>query len=110
MNFFELNLAGFLLAVILLGMISAQVESLRLSRQAYDRTFAFIQLQNMLERLRANHSFTSRRRELEEWNANNMRLLSGSNGNYQCVAQHCRVVFSWQSFGRHRIHQAAIIL
>lgn len=108
MNLFELIIAGFFLVIILLGIISAELQNLRLTRQLFNQTFADIQLQNLLERLRANDAFQARQRELLFWNKNNSKLLRNAHGSYRCQAHVCYVTVQWRDLASHKIHEGAI--
>ena len=67
------------------------MKCLQLAYKATLRSVAVNQAENLLERLRANHSSSLRMRELKEWNAQNSELLRDGRGDFNCLSLFCTV-------------------
>src|SRR4051812_45386948 len=91
----EVLVAWFLLTITTLSLLAFQNEILHLAHQSYLRHLAMNQLENIFERLRANHSPAMRIRELQAWNSQNSELLPKGSGNFDCSNSFCTVNVHW---------------
>lgn len=93
----EVLVAWVILSVVLLGIIQIETDALKITAEALWHSEAVVQLSSMLERLQVNRSPNAQVRELALWNAQNQSLLPKGHGEYQCVANQCRVTLIWQA-------------
>jgi type IV pilus assembly protein PilV len=92
----EVLISLFILSYGLLSMAGMQLSALQHSQDAYLRSVATVQLNSMLERLRANSSAVVRDRELLRWNESNLRVLPRGKGEYQCKGENCTATIFWR--------------
>jgi len=107
----EVLVALIILSVVLFAIIQYQASALTHAYQNYLKAQALIQVESMLERLRANHSDGARLREYNDWNNENLALLPEGHGDYDCEgkANYCTVQVAWNSKGRQTLALGAII-
>jgi len=91
----EVLVALLVLSIGLLGIASMQLVALRSTRSAYLNSVATIQVNAMLERLRASRSVVGRQKEFRDWEKENKALLPDAKGEYQCSGSDCRVSLHW---------------
>lgn len=91
----EILISWLILCVILLGLLRYEIDILRMSTSAYLQTVAVIQVQSMLERLRANAGASFRMREQSLWNLQNAQLLPKGMGDVQCQNEICQINLHW---------------
>lgn len=92
----EVLIAWAVLSSVLFSVIALETLNSQHLYHTYLQTIAVTQLDNMLDRLRANQSESFRARELNLWNTQNRLLLPSGNGNYHCDHQVCIVSLHWQ--------------
>ena len=105
----EVLLAMFILSFALLSITGMQLSALSHSRESYYYNLAVMQLNCMLERLRANTSITARNNELQRWNQINTRLLPQGQGSYQCQEHACTVSISWRNKRQQSLSFSALL-
>ncbi len=92
----EVLIAWFLATSLLLGCLAQQINHIHRVQDSYYYSVAVVQLQSMLERLRANASGKARRRELSLWNAQNQEQLPHGWGDNSCRNHECTVTLQWR--------------
>ncbi len=105
----EVLIAWFILSVVLLGIVMFQTSMLKSIDQAYWRSVATVQLESMVERLRANPSPSARLRELAQWNMENSHLLPHGRGNYECHFNICTVKLQWKEKNQQGLTIRALV-
>lgn len=91
----EILIAWAIVSSVLFSIIALQTHNARHLYHLYLQNIAIMQLDNMLERLRANRSVFVRERELALWNAQNQQVLPNGAGSYHCAHHICIVRFHW---------------
>lgn len=101
----EVLVSLLMVSIGLLGITGMQLFGLRHAGEAYEYAVATVQLESMLERLRANQTPEARSNELIRWNNINQRVLPNGKGDYECQQGICRVEVSW----RHQTTQTLFL-
>ena len=107
----EILIALAIISGVMLAVIQYQTVHLTQIYQTYLKTQAIIQIESMLERLRANSSTSTRLREYNEWNSENLNLLPQGHGNYSCEnkTQYCTVQVTWNAKGPQAAAISALV-
>lgn len=95
---FEVLFAWLILMTTVLLMMAMEMRFMQKTRHNYLTNIAIIQLQSMVERLRANQGVSLRMREINLWNDQNQRFLPQGDGEVDCDALmgHCNIIVRWQ--------------
>lgn len=105
----EVLIAWAILSSILFSIIALETVNSRHLYHTYLRDVAVVQLENMLERLRANRDAAFRERELNLWDKKNQQLLPHAKGNYNCVSRICTVTIHWQELVVKQLSLSALM-
>lgn len=97
-TYIEVLIAMLLLSTIFLVILDIEVLSLRQSQRIFLDTFSTIELVNMLERLRATHSSSTRANESVFWNKSLHELSPEFSGQYYCLLNSCDIFIKGKSF------------
>jgi len=107
----EVLIALFVLSVGTLSFLGLQLFAIQNTRRAYDQSVATVQVNNMLDRLRANNP-KAWQRELHLWNSENSYLLPHGEGSYSCVKgslPECTVTLNWNGGVKEKLSITSIV-
>ena len=107
----EILISLVILSVVLFAIVQYQTSALTRTDQNYLKAQAVIQVESMLERLRANQSDEARLREYNEWNNEKINLLPEGHGDYDCdiKTHYCIVQLQWNTKGNQTLALGAVI-
>jgi type IV pilus modification protein PilV len=99
----EILVALFIFSLGLFSIAGMQIAVLQQTEEAYWQSVAVTQLSSWSERLRANQSTVTRKKEKVAWNKLNAHLLPHGEGDYACEMKQCTAYVKWKTKQQHTL-------
>lgn len=108
-GFIEIFSAWLIALFISIAMLMMQMEILQTEKHTYYSTIANIQIENLIERFRANTSAVNREKEFHIWNEKNSYVLPKSHGQYDCFQDLCKISIFWNEREEQHITMEIVV-